>query len=212
MALSPYDKTKLTRHLATGNTVAEVRSTLKLGRLGNINDKRENFEILESFLASILIIADAAGVAEAAAWVGQQHGNQKAIQIDVLQPPPVDVGKLKNQLEDGSAFHAEIDGVWVSLDNDQMKHQPASVPIGTRVAEGEKFGTYATTAWHQTHTMRYMADWAKTLTGLSEGKSTYHGQARRIQIEGVGNCSFEGFCMLLGTKRYVQFHCYPNSH
>ncbi len=133
MALSTRDLNKLTNYLATGNMVADVRSTLKLGRLGAVTDKYENYEILDSLLASILIQTDAAGVAQAAALLAQQHGNQKAVQIDVLPPAPIDVAKRKRELEAGSAHHLDIDGVWVSLDNDQMKHQPASVPIGTRV-------------------------------------------------------------------------------
>jgi len=69
---------------------------------------------------------------------------------------------------------------------------------------GEKFGTFATTGWHGQNTMVYMAQWAAGLTDLVEGQKKEHGQANVVEGR-----SYEGYCMLLGGKRYVSFHCYP---
>lgn len=212
MALSTRDRGTVSRHLATPTNLQYIVGSLKLGRGKPVTTKYENFEEIKWWLKSMLLVsADDAAVREVADLIQQLSPPRPAVIIETAPPPPLDVAKEKKKITDDCAYSATLHGVYVQLDVDQNKHQPASVPIGTREASGEKFGTYATTAWHETHTMEHMATWAGTLTGMVEGKKVEHGQSRRIEITDAGPVCFEGFCVLLGGTKYVSFHCYPNS-
>jgi hypothetical protein len=212
MALNPRDRNTLTTHLGTATNLAYIVGSLSAGRGKLMPVKYANFEEIKWWLKSMLLITtDDAGVREAADLIQQLSTARPALVIETAPPPPLDVAKEKKKITDDCAHAATIRTVYVQLDVDQNKHQPSSVPIGTREASGESFGTYATKAWHESHTMDYMATWAATLTGMVEGKKVEHGQSRRIDIDGAGPCCFEGLCVLLGGTRYVSFHCYPNS-
>lgn len=207
MSLSTRDQQKLTTYLANVVNNQNVRSTLTLGnRRMTIDVKYENYRIIQSWLASLLVMTDDTGVKEAAELIAAAGINIKAVKIEVLTPPFLDVEKEKQKLFGDCAHSKEIDGVYVQLDVDQNKHQPKSQPIGTRKIHGEKFGDYASKKWHEDNTMKYMADWAKLQHNMVENKKVEHGQAKRI--DGV---SYEGYCILLGGKKFVTFHCYPNS-
>jgi hypothetical protein len=212
MALSLRDRNTLTTHLGTASHVTYVVGTLSTGRNKLMPAKYANFDEIKWWLKSMLMIsADDAGVREAADLIQAAAPARPPLVIEIAPPPPLDVTKEKKKITDDCAHAATIRSVYVQLDVDQNKHQPSSVPIGTREASGESFGTYATKAWHEANTMDYMATWAATQAGLVEGKKVEHGQSRRIDIAGAGACCFEGFCILLGGTRYVSFHCYPNS-
>jgi hypothetical protein len=208
------DRTKLTNHLKTN--LATVRGTLTVPALLP-KQQEDNYATIKTLLETLKASAVHDNVVEAAKMIGKAQqgvGGLGLVIISIKQPPPpVDVPKEVKKITDGSAFAVEIDGIYVSLDNDQRKHQPKSVPIGNRVAEGEKFGTYATTAWHETNTMAYMAEWAEGLDITVEGETgkVYHGQHVRVPNATAGNVCYEAYCVLLGGKKYVSFHCYPNS-
>lgn len=211
MALSARDKTTITNHLKVGANVQYILGELKLGKK-SMPEKYENFTQIRWWLKSMLMIhADDQGVREAADAIQAAVTTKPIPVIETAPPPPIDVAKETKKITDDGAHSLTIRTIYVQLDVDQNKHQPEGVPIGTRQASGEKFGTYATTAWHETHTMDYMATWAASLTNMIEGKKVEHGQSKRIQIDDAGLCCFEGFCMLLGGTKYVSFHCYPNS-
>lgn len=212
MALSTRDRTTVTQHLSTPVNLQYVIGTLKTGRGKSMPDKYENFNEIKWWLKSMLMImADDAGVREAADLIQTLCTTKPTPVIETQPPPPIDVAKETKKIKDDCAHSATIRTIYVQLDVDQNKHQPSSVPIGTRQASGEKFGTYATTAWHEANTMDYMATWAATLANMVEGKKVEHGQSKRIDMPDAGRCCFEGFCVLLGGTKYVSFHCYPNS-
>jgi hypothetical protein len=212
MALTARDKTTLSAHLQSPANLQYIVGQLKTGKGKLMPEKYENFEELKWWLKSmLLIIADDPGVREAADMIQAASTAKPAVVIETAPPPPLDVAKEKKKITDDCGHAATIRTIYVQLDTAQNKHQPAGVPIGTRVAEGEQFGKYATKAWHETHTMDYMATWAAGLPGMVEGKKVEHGQKKKVQIADAGECSFEGFCILLGGQKYVSFHCYPNS-
>ena len=70
---------------------------------------------------------------------------------------------------------------------------------------GSRFGDYATAAWHQTHTLITMTDWAAGL-GLADAdtQNTRQGQARD------DNIFYEGFAARSQGQTHVFFHCYPS--
>ena len=175
--------------------------------------KIANFAGIEWWLkATLLITTDDAGIRETADLIQALSPVKPPPIIETSPPPRVDIAKEKKKITDDCAHAITTPGgIYVQLDVDQNKHQPASVPIGTREIQGQKFGTYATKQWHEINTMKYMAEWAEGLNDLIEGKKREHGQSKRFQIALAGACCFEGFCMLLGGKKYVTFHCYPNS-
>jgi hypothetical protein len=107
-------------------------------------------------------------------------------------------------------------GVWVNrvgvigyLDADQLPHQPkGGTAIGTRTAskdKGSRFGSHATAAWHQTHTLVTMTDWAAGL-GLADGDVQLTGQAEARD----DNIYYEGQALRSRGQTYVFFHCYPS--
>jgi hypothetical protein len=216
------EKTTFQNHLNAN--MATVRGKLGIGPAASAVAKKTNYEEIRKLLRSLNIAGTDPNVKEAAAMIAKKakikNLDFQAIVVLLEDPgPEVDVPKEIKKIKDdvGHAIEVtELDGeqipaIYVQLDDAQMKHQPASVPIGTRVKEGEKFGTYATKDWHEANTMLYMAGWAYRLTGLVEGVKREHGQLQKINHPTVGPISYEGFCMLLGGKRYVSFHCYPNS-
>ncbi|MES2676543.1 MAG: hypothetical protein V4660_20060 [Pseudomonadota bacterium] len=120
------------------------------------------------------------------------------------------VTDLRAQAAHTARYSVNEETIEVMLDNDQMKHQPRSVPIGTRVAEGEKFPTHkASKAWHEDNTMRFMALWAAN-TPLVEGGRESFNQGEKYLVDTLG-ISFEGTYLVLNNEKYVLFHCYPNS-
>lgn len=213
MALSPRERAVITAHLNVPANVQYILGELKTGRGKTIPVKRENFEAIQWWLKSMLVLSpDDAGVMEVATLIQEKCPPRPAVLIETALPAPLDVAKEKLAVTRDCAYAETIRGIYVQLDIDQNKHQPAGIPIGTREIHGEKFGDYATKEWHKTHTMDYMATWAAGLPPMIEGKKIEHGQSKRVSIDDVDRpCCFEGFCVLLGGTKYVSFHCYPNS-
>ncbi|TCK36962.1 hypothetical protein B0G84_5991 [Paraburkholderia sp. BL8N3] len=199
------DKKKLNDHLKTH--LAFVRGTLTVNQIQPPDQVRElNYTTIKTLLGTLTVNAVHANVVEAATMISKARPPLPAVTIQIKEPPkPVEVAKEIAKIKADCGYAAEIDNIYVQLDNDQNKHQPPGLPIGTRQTHGgEKFGTFATTGWHGQNTMVYMAQWAAGLTDLVEGQKKEHGQANVVEGR-----SYEGYCMLLGGKRYVSFHCYP---
>jgi hypothetical protein len=207
--VNSQQKKTLESHLTTH--LSHVRATLALNQLaGNqpqlLSEQEQNYRVIQALLKQLQVDAVHKNVVDAATIIEKARPALTKGTLQISKPPPVvEVAReLANILND-CAHSIDIDHIHVQLDNDQLKHQPASVPIGTRQTHGgSKFDSTATRRWHEEKTMRYMADWAASLTGLVEGKKVEHGQKQNV--EGL---SYEGFCVLLGGKRYVSFHCYP---
>jgi hypothetical protein len=213
MALSEKEKTTIRQHLGTQSNVDDIVGQLKTGAGQKVTEKYLNFDEIKWWLKSaLMILTDDTGVREAADIIQEFGPKKPVLVIETAPPPPLDIAKEKKKVTDDCGHATTIRTIYVQLDDAQNKHQPPGVPIGTRqTSGGQKFGTYATKTWHELHTMPYMARWAEGLTGMAEGKKVEHGQMKKVPIEGAGNCSFEGFCILLGGTKYVSFHCYPNS-
>ena len=128
-----------------------------------------------------------------------------------VQVPPSDGGagkKLQTLQNASSVVKMEYLGVDVRLDNDQLKHQHPSVPIGTRMkGGGSRFKHTCDASWHKLNTMIYMATWASQIGGMVEGDQKYHGQSGP-----VNSIHYEGYCLMAGGNKYVLFHCYPERH
>jgi hypothetical protein len=214
------EKTKLTQHL-NANWKA-VRDALKANNSASAA-KQENYKAIRQLLRELGIAGTDPNVKEAAPIIAKGKPPGVATIILHIEDPgpeidvPAEIRRIKGDVGHAHEF-TELDGapilpsIYVQLDCDQLKHQPKSVPIGTREkGGGEKFGTYATKEWHADNTMRYMARWARDLRGMVEGRKVEHGQSERVQIDTSGPTCFEGYAMLLGGKKYVSFHCYPNS-
>lgn len=110
-------------------------------------------------------------------------------------------------MNDSSGVSLIQNGVEVHLDVDQLKHQPKQNPIGSRQTKsGNTFepSNSGSIAWHKSNTLVYMAQWAASLRDIEEGQRIFHGQAKA-----VNQIHYEGFCTVLGGKKYVLFHCYP---
>ena len=214
MALTARERATVVQHLVTLENLRYIRGNLKIGndRLVLVPARRENFDAIQWWLQSMLLIsADEAGVEEARQMIASSLLDGRAVDIVTALPPPLNVEAEKAAVLRESAHQIMVGAIHVQLDIDQNKHQPNSVPIGSRGVSGQKFGEYATKTWHETHTMKHMADWAKDLPKQKEGDKEYHGQAKRIQIRGVTDpVCFEGYCVTLGGVKYVSFHCYPN--
>lgn len=215
MALTTRELASVTQHLNTLENLRYIRGQLNLGKARTVlvPKRHENFSEIKWWLKSMLyIVADAEGVEEVRTLIAESRLDGRAVDLVISEPPPLDVEKVKRAILAESAHQIMIQGVHVQLDIDQNKHQPASVPIGTRGINGQQFGTYATKSWHEGTTMQHMAQWAKSLPEQEEGNKEYHGQAKRIAITGVGDpVCFEGFCVTLGGNKFVSFHCYPNN-
>ncbi len=212
MALSPRDREIVRLHLVSLENLQYIKAELDTNRRALVAAQRQNFLNLQWWLKSMLcVVPDDEGIREVADMIQESRLDGPPVTVLTSPPPALDVAAEVAKVLRECAHAKTIRGIHVQLDIDQMKHQPASVPIGTRVAEGEKFGTFATKAWHETNTMDHMATWAATLAGMVEGRQEYHGQGKRVAIASVGPCCFEGFCVLLGGTKYVSFHCYPNS-
>ena len=215
MALTTRERAKLEHHLQTLDNLRYIRAQLSLGKAQRVlvPARQDNFREIQWWLRSMLMIsADEDGVEEARRLIADSTLDGKTVEIVMSTPPPFDAEYEKRQILAEGAHQTMINGVHVQLDIDQNKHQPASVPIGTRGINGQQFGTYATKAWHEGSTMAYMAGWAKDLPATAEGEKTYHGQAKRVSIDGVDDpVCFEGFSVTLGGTQYVSFHCYPNN-
>lgn len=109
----------------------------------------------------------------------------------------------RGQTPDGSYVGGTKGKVEAWLDGDQLKHQDAINPIGTRQkGGGTKFTSGGTAAWHRQHTVQHMLTWAEHLE--MEHNPQNHGQA-----EAVDGIHYEGHCVEIDGKRYVFFHCYP---
>lgn len=215
MALTPRELASVSQHLKTLENLRYIRGRLSLGKPQKVlvPARRDNFRELEWWLKSMLfIVADEDGVEQVREMVASSKLDGKTVEIETSVPPPLDVDYEKRMIIQESAHQKTINGIHVQLDIDQNKHQPSSVPIGTRGINGQQFGTYATKEWHETSTMKHMAEWAEQLGKQNEGEKKYHGQAKRVPIKGVDDpVCFEAFCVTLGGKKYVSFHCYPNN-
>jgi len=220
--MNSSEKGKFQGHLDA--SMATVRGKLNLGPGASSMGKLDNYVEIRKLLRNLGIAGTDLNVKEAAAMIAKKakikNVDFAAVVVLLEDPgPEIDVQKEIKKIKDDVGHAIEvtelddnpIPAIYVQLDDAQMKHQPSSVPIGTRVKEGEKFGTYASKTWHEANTMLYMAKWAYGLTGLVEGRKVEHGQLQKINHPTVGPISYEGYCVLLGGKRYVTFHCYPNS-
>ena len=214
------EKTKFNQHLSAN--WATVRGTLKANN-NTSAAKQENYKAIRQLLRDLGIAGTDPNVKEALPIIARgKPPTVPTIVLNIEDPgPEIDVNaeirRIKGDVGHAHEF-AELDdapilpSIYVQLDCDQLKHQPKSVAIGTRdKGGGEKFGTYATKTWHEENTMLYMARWARDLRGMVEGRKVDHGQSERVPIDTSGPTCFEGYCMLLGGKKYVSFHCYPNS-
>ena len=112
-----------------------------------------------------------------------------------------------------NVFEEDIYGVWVQLDNAQLKHQHKDCPIGTRQATGgNRFNDTCNIDWHKANTLKYMARWAGELAEMEEGQEKFHGQTTAVDFDGNpknDGIHYDGFCLFAGGKKYVSFHCYP---
>jgi len=210
MPLAPTDLKRIHKHLGIPTNRTDIMEQLKLGIKKQISDKYHNFDTIKWWLKSVLLVgADADGVRKVAEAIVER--SEKKVFIEVAPPPPINVDAEKTKILRDGAHTKAIQRVHVQLDKNQLKHQPKEHPIGDRtVGGGEKFGTYASKAWHEENTMRYMAQWAIGLGDIPENTKSEHGQSKRINI-GDLCCCFEGYCVRLGDTKYVSFHCYPNS-
>src|ERR1700744_1956446 len=163
MSLTPREKATLEAYFANDKADALFEigvledNGLRFGTKKLVSEKYDNFEELKWWLKSKhLITTDFDGIAEVVKMIEESKVRNKIGKIEILLPPAVNVPREINNIKNDCAYSAEIDSIYVQLDVDQNKHQPKEVPIGTRQIHGEKFGTYATTAWHQQNTMKYM--------------------------------------------------------
>ena len=141
---------------------------------------------------------------------GQKHDD--GVAVAGVGPASATLTQAK---KDATAVTKTVSGVEVYLDIDQLKHQPAKHPIGTRKkGGGTKFDPREKTEgseheqgspeWHKEITMEYIGKWAAGLNDLVEDVKEYHGQG-----EAHDKIHYEGYCLLSGGKKYVFFHCYP---
>jgi Domain of unknown function (DUF4157) len=152
--------------------------------------------------------------------VVERAGEEKAGAADEKGGQAAQARRLvRAGMDDSSGVMKEEGNVEAHLDIDQLKHQPpppakdakdvkdaGNYRIGTREkGGGNKFKPPAgSEAWHQANTLAHMIKWADGLKGMKEGVKVWHGQAD--PVDGV---HYEGYCVLLGAKKFVFFHCYP---
>ncbi len=143
--------------------------------------------------------------AHLAGWLAE-HGPRIHAELAGLIPLP----RVRRDAESG--VRLSRGNVDVHLDNDQLKHQPAGHPIGTRVTHGgTKFSGNATStgaegsaAWHIANTLPHMLAWADGLGAMAEGEVRHHAQGP--EYNGI---HYEGNCMMASGRKHVLFHCYP---
>lgn len=188
-----------------GSNREYLRQILKTGERG-LDAKEANYCNLAELLPDLKIDINLKNVQDAAAIAGAELGEGYVVQVS---KPPDDSRAARELVilkNDSSAIQMIIGEVDVRLDNDQLKHQHKSNPIGNRQkGGGNRFNDTVTGEWHKKHTLRYMAQWAAGLD-IVEGQKQYHGQATP-----VAKIHYEGYCLLVKAKRYVLFHCYPSN-
>jgi hypothetical protein len=189
--------------------------------------RQENFLRLKSWLREVVWPgANADDVEWLVNWVNSDEcipRKKKRMSLAFIDKE-IDWAKVYlEKIDNDQAYRKLIDGIEVQLDKDQLKHQPKESPIGDREkGGGEKFADKkkpdgsvidrSSKAWHEKNTMKYMADWANTLGEIPKFQPVYTKQAERHQLAGYdAPICFEGFCMRIGDKKYVSFHCYPNT-
>jgi hypothetical protein len=206
MALNATKKRKI-KDFYTGNKATLLLGTFIKSGAGRGDDVKDaNFRHIKADLEELEVYSVAADVTEAAGILGEVLGR-----VVEVQEPPNDNGaarKLAQLIRDSSTVHHVIAGVDVRLDNDQLKHQHADNPIGTRhKGGGNRFDTTCDATWHQTVTMAYMAAWANGLGAMNPGDQVFHGQ-----LVPVNNVHYEAFCLFAGGQKYVLYHCYPSNN
>jgi len=203
MALNATKKRKI-KDFYTPQKATLLQGTFIKSGVGRGDDVKEgNFGHIKADLVELGVYGVAADVTEAGTLLGEILGRV----VEVAEPPD-DNGaarKLAQLIRDSSAVQHVIAGVDVRLDNDQLKHQDLTKPIGTRnKGGGNRFVATCDATWHQTVTMAYMAQWANGLGAMNEGDQPFHGQ-----FVPVNNVHYEAFCLFAGGQKYVLFHCYP---
>ncbi|MDH0289258.1 hypothetical protein N7414_09040 [Pseudomonas sp. GD04087] len=171
---------------------------------GQVAAQEMNFTVLLSIIESLglahLTPEDALATLNDAV---KSHGQS----FTLSKPAHFDQAVLDIKDLRGSASHVSLmeGNVTVYLDNDQLKHQHKSHPIGTRVTHGgNKFNSTCDVAWHRANTLPEMLEWAKGLPYV-EGSKQPTGQA-----EPRNGIHYEGHCLMANSGKYVLFHCYPS--
>ena len=184
--------------------LGSLRNTLKSGEARGSDAKQANYREIVDLLQQLHYNTQESDVTEGAEILAKVLGRKMEI-----EKPPADNGaaaKLATLLADTSGVSRDIGGVMVQLDCDQLKHQHPSVPIGRRhKGGGNRFVATCNAAWHETHTMAHMAQWATGLGAMTPGQTTFHGQM--VPVDGI---HYEGFCLFASGRKYVSFHCYPS--
>ncbi|MDI1481755.1 hypothetical protein [Polyangium sp. y55x31] len=200
--MNQQQKRTLTEY-AKAHKVALLGS-LRTGAGRGVEAKEANFNDVKDLLRLQGCNITDADVADAVTILKAQLGRELEV-----QKPPADNGAARKKLQldaDSSAVKKTIKNIDVRLDNDQLKHQHPTKPIGTRQkAGGNRFKDTCDAEWHKDNTLKHMADWAVGLGAMAEGTQTYHGQA--VPVNGI---HYEGFCLMAGGQKYVLFHCYPS--
>lgn len=205
MAFSLTNKNKIINYY-TPKKIQLLTGTLITTGAGRPDlTKESNFKEIQDNLLSLGINNREPDVIEAAGILAGILGR-----IVEVKAPPADNGAARKLLAlngDSSAVTSIINGVDVRLDNDQLKHQPPSAPIGTRhKGGGNRFNNTATAAWHRANTLAHMAAWANGLGNMIVGQVTFHGQAVP-----VNDIHYEGYCLMANGQKFVLFHCYPSN-
>lgn len=186
--------------------LATLRFVIKFGTSQTKANKEHNYQEVKEVLDDVIANCGEADVTEAASIL--TGPNFLARDFEIAKPPAVvNVQALLTALDsDSTAVRATINGANVRLDNDQLKHQHPSVPIGTRQTHGgNQFKAYCDSQWHIDNTLPVMATWAGTLLNMKNGQKIMHGQ-----IKAVDGIHYEGFCQNVNGVKYVLFHCYPD--
>jgi hypothetical protein len=204
--LSLTNKNKIINYYTPKKTQLLIGTLITNGAGRSDSVKEANYEEVKANLTDLGINNREPEVTEAAAILAGILGRTVEIKA-----PPVDNGasrKLQTLIDCCSTVTGNIRGIDVRLDNDQLKHQPPSAPIGTRhKGGGNRFNNTATAAWHLLNTMAYMADWAVGLGVMNQGQTQFHGQAVPVR-----DIHYEGYCLMANGQKYVLFHCYPSDH
>jgi hypothetical protein len=206
MPLSLTNKTKVINYYTPKKAQLLSGTLITTGAGRSVDVKEANYKEVQDNLLFLGINNRLAEVTETAGILAGILG--RAVEI---QAPPADNGasrKLVTLNNESSNVTSIINGVDVRLDNDQLKHQPPSAPIGTRhKGGGNRFNNTATAAWHLANTLPHMAAWANGLGPMNAGQVTFHGQAAPVAF-----VHYEGYCLMANGTKYVLFHCYPSNN
>jgi hypothetical protein len=214
--MNKKQKDKFTIFVKSNKYMIVMNPFLKTREGRTLDEKRENYRVVVSYLIENTMNSREEDVGDAAKIIRDVLGRP----LDIEKPPKDPAEDLPRLMEDfrrdSAGVEIERPGYVIRLDRDQNKHQPDAYPIGTRAHAGNRFiardiqqRPVANAAWHQTHTMVEMYNWARFLGQMSPGEreTTHQARAREDLIH------YEGYCLQgLNSTRYVLFHCYPDDH